>query len=107
MEDSDTIYWYCSECLSIDIRYDDNGSLYCHHCGAGPESMDWLPIWQWMEKYAKRYKKLPIEAHSPYDDLHEIYEEETAEVETEANAYASGMTVMDVMQRNLTKLDKI
>lgn len=100
--------YYCTDCISLDIRYDDDGILYCHHCGADAKSLDIAPdVWAWSRLYARKYKKSPLPYSTPYDDLKEIYDEETVEVENEANAYASGLTVMDVMQRNLNKLDRI
>ena len=107
MDDREDVLVYCVDCLSLDIRYDQNNCLYCNSCGATAEHLDFQEdIWDWMKLYAKRYKKSPLPYKTPYDDLKDTYDEETAEVETEANAYDSGLTVMDVMQRSVARLDR-
>lgn len=103
MEYDEPVY-YCTECMSLDIRDGEDGCMRCHSCGAGPSKTDVLPdIWSWMRLYAKRYGKAPLEYRTPYDDLQDAYTDETEQITGEADAWQSGIRVMDVMQRNLKK----
>lgn len=105
--DDDEILWYCTECMSLDIRDDENGHPYCHHCGAEAKDLDFADnIWTWMRLYAKKYKKSPLEYHTKYDDLREIYEEETEYIASEADAYNSGLVCRDVININWNRIDK-
>lgn len=99
---------YCTKCLSLDIRENSDGFPVCHHCGAQAKDLDFAAdIWQWMQLYAKKYGKAPLEYHTPYDDIRETYNEETEYIASEADCLNSGLICRDVINLNLNKIDKL
>lgn len=106
--EEDTELWYCTQCLSLDIRDDDEGHPYCHSCGAEAKDLDFaMDVWTWMQIYAKSKRASPLEFRTSYDDIRETYDEETEYIASEADCLNSGLICRDVINLNLNKLDKI
>lgn len=94
--------YYCTVCGSLGIVEKD-GVMCCTHCGAGPEKID-VTTW---EKYEEKYADKIIRRSSPYDDLSDVYDEETSEELTIGEALENGCTVMEHLQRSEATLLKI
>ena len=100
--DDSEIYFYCSRCLSLAVVQDKRGVLTCQHCGAGPKHIDFCDFDRWDELYRKKYGHPLIEKKGVYDDLDEVYEEETPTEMTFSEALSNGMIVRDVINLKIT-----
>lgn len=96
METDDQV-WYCSRCLSLAVVQDKRGVLTCKDCGAGPKHIDFCSFDRWDELYRKKYGRPLVEKKGVYDDLKEVYEEETPAEMTFSEALTNGMIVRDVI----------
>lgn len=94
-ENEEEQVWYCSRCLSLAIVTDKRGVLTCSHCGAGPKHIDFCSFNRWDELYRKKYGHPLVEKKGVYDDLDEVYEEETPTEMTFSEALTNGMIVRD------------
>lgn len=103
MDSSEDKVWYCTKCLSLDIRSENDGKrLYCHHCGADAFSIDFCDFGRWEELYEQRYGKKLLEKRGIYDDLKETYEEDAYETMTASEAISDGCIVRDVINLKIT-----
>lgn len=98
VEDDEVVY-YCTSCGSLAI-IDDGGILKCQTCGSGPSKLD-VTTW---DRYEDKYEDRIIRPRSVYDDLNEVYEEDTEGIVTIGEAIESGCTVMSHIQRSEKRL---
>lgn len=95
--------WYCTRCLSLDIRDDEKNTMYCHSCGADIHKIDICNYTRWEELYKTKYGHAQITQTSIYDDLTESYEEDTPSILTEDEALCNRMNVGEFIQRRITE----
>lgn len=93
--EDESVVFYCSRCLSLAVVTDKRGVLTCSHCGAGPKHIDFCDFDRWDELYRKKYGHPLIEKKGVYDDLSEVYDEETPTEMTFSEALTNGMIVRD------------
>lgn len=101
MDCNDEIYWYCSKCISLDIRNDKNGIPYCHSCGADVYTVDSTTFDRWNELYIMKYGHPMVERKTVYDDIAECFKEDGYEVLTEEEALNNAMCVGEFRQRKI------
>lgn len=99
--DEDNIYFYCVKCLSLDIRQNSKGCLYCHHCGADAFKIDVTDFDRWNELYIAKYGHPQIERKTVYDDLAEAYSESAYDVMTADEALANDLIVGNFVNRKI------
>ena len=100
--DNEEQVWYCSRCLSLAVVTDKRGVLTCNHCGAGPKHIDFCSFDRWEQLYQKKYGHKLVEKKGVYDDLDEVYTEETPAEMTFSEALSNGMIVRDVINLKIT-----
>lgn len=93
--------YYCSRCFSLDIRDNDNGIMYCHHCGADIYKIDICDFERWEQLYTEKFGHAQIEQKTIYDDLAESFNEDTPELLTADEALTNGLCVGDFLQRKI------
>ena len=96
---------YCTRCLAIDIRVEDNIE-YCPHCfrRKNPSTIDFTTWDRWEELYMEKYGHPLVEKKTIYDDLHEAFEDEATETISVSDAIDNNMVVRDNINLNLDRL---
>lgn len=93
--------WYCTKCMSLNIKDKEtkNGVTvpYCASCGADVHKIDVTSFDRWEELYEEKYGHQLVEKRGMYDDLQEVYDEETPAEITFSEALTNGMIVRDVI----------
>lgn len=104
---------YCTKCMSLRIKRKDSKEyiLFCANCGADAFHLDSTGIYRWIELCEEKGKSnLIAKKKSVFDDLDELYKQETPECITEAecieNGTASGVKITDYLYRNLFNLER-
>lgn len=104
IEDSGLVF-FCSKCLSIDIRKEED-ILFCPHCykRKNPATID-ITTWErWEELYEQKYGHPLVERKTVYDDLQETFQEDAIETITEIDAITNQMVVRQKINLNLDRL---
>lgn len=99
-EDEEPVY-YCTKCLSLDIRTDSKKCMYCNSCGADVYKIDVTNFERWEELYEDKYGRKQIEFTSIYDDIDELIAEEGEVVMTAEEALTNQMNVGDIINRKI------
>ena len=104
IEDTDFVF-YCTRCLSIDVRTEDN-ITFCPHCFTrkNPSTIDITTWKRWEELYEQKYGHQLVEKKTPYDDIREVFDEEAEETITEIDAITNQMIVREKINLNLDRL---
>lgn len=75
--------------------------LTCGSCGAGPKHIDVTSFERWERLYVERNGHKLVEKTSIYDDLMEVYEDDTPTIITASEALSNGIRVGDVINRKI------
>lgn len=100
--------YYCTKCMSLNIVKDKKYVMYCQDCGAGPKHLDVTFIDKYEKLFKKRMGHWPLTPEpTPYDDLKDVYDEETPSIMTTEEALANEHKVRDVINKNWKIKEKI
>lgn len=104
IDETDFVF-YCTRCLSIDVRTED-GITYCPHCFTrkNPSTIDITNWSRWEELHIEKYGHPLVQYTSIYDDVHDTFAEDAVETISEYDAANNNLIIREKMNLNLDRL---